>query len=237
MKTVGFVRAAAVWSRASGAQPACEGVDKQHLRGASLTSRMAIEVMTRCARAAGADPSQTPTLVASNLGEIQTAVALLAMMEGEGLPSPIRFKNSVHNAAAGLFGVAFANRRFSTALSAGEDLVAMALVEAAAWLASEGGEILVALSEEDVPAPLDRGEPGYAPLAVGLLLCAEGAAGDLALRDLRRDPSLTPDVDVGYRGNVVAPALGLASAFDARATEAVPLGGGWAVDVAPWSRR
>ena len=119
-------------------------------------------------------------MFASELGEVQTAVALLAMIRAEGVPSPMRFKNSVHNAASGTASIAWENRAFSTSLCAGDDLVAMALLEAMALLDAQGGDVVVSLAEEDVPMPLPRhGE--YLPVGFGFHLTAAPRPGALRL--------------------------------------------------------
>lgn len=231
---LGFVRSVAVWSRREGGSPECSAIAKHHLRGASLTTRMAIDVLTRCALDGGINPRECAVLVGSNLGEIQTAVALLAMMERDGLPSPIRFKNSVHNASVGLYGVALSSGCFSTALSAGEDLVAMALIEALAWLGAEGRPIAVALSEEEIPVPLERLEGSYEALAVGMLLTPEGREGDLAVTDIQRERGSVSVVVEGFEGNAVAPALAIVSAMKTKQEVSVALGAGWVATLSPW---
>lgn len=211
------------------ARPACAGVPASLLRGTSLATAIAVDVLRQAARAGGADLAATPTVFGSTLGEVQTAVALNAMIRAEGIPSPMRFKNSVHNAPAGVASIAHGSTRFSTSLSAGEDLVGVCLLEALAWLDANGGDVLVAIAEEDVPAPLPQRD-AYAPLGVALHLRAGG--GDLTLSRLRLDASAP---SLAHEGPPARSALALLDALAARRAGGVSLSRDparpWCVDV------
>ncbi len=217
------------------ADPPCAGIPSLALRGTGPCTRIAVEVALQAMRAAGADLVTTPTVFASSLGEIQTAVVLIDLVDTTGASSPIRFKNSVHNSSGGNFAVALHNRAFSTSLSGGHDLVAMALLEAWGWLDAHGGDVVVAFAEESVPAPLPDVEP-HPPLGLALHLStspvADGAPTLSAPRrlgaaavDARRPPHV---------GHGVAWALPLVEALAARRSGTVPLGSGddpWCVTV------
>lgn len=217
------MRAAAVlgvgcWSpQGAAARPACEGVAPSLLRGTSLATAIAVDVLRQAARAGGADLAATPTVFGSTLGEVQTAVALNVMIRAEGLPSPMRFKNSVHNAPGGVASIAHGNTGFTTSLSAGEDLVALCLLEALAWLDANGGDVLVALAEEEVPAPLPL-HGAYGPLGVALHLRA--GEGALTLSGLRTDAAVPA---LSHEGPPVRSALPLLDALASRRAGTVSL--------------
>jgi hypothetical protein len=195
-------------------RPACAGVPPSLLRGASAVTCAALDALRQAAAAGGADLREAATVFGSTLGEIQTAVALSAMIRREGVPSPLRFKNSVHNAAAGLASIAHGHTGFSTSLSAGGDLLGCCLAEALGWLDERGGDVLVVLAEEEIPAPLP-GYGRYPALAVALHLRA--GEGPVTLRDLALDPSAPEAESVpGYEGCPAASAIPLLRAIDAR---------------------
>lgn len=215
------------------ADPPCAGVSANALRGTGPCTRIGVEVALQAARAAGADPATTPTVFASGLGEIQTAVVLIDLVDSTGASSPIRFKNSVHNSAGGNFAVALHNRAFSTSLSAGADLVAMALLEAWGWLDAHGGELVLAFAEESIPAPLPA-HGSHPALGLALHLSAD-ARGGPSLSGLQRvagarvDPPGAP-----HAGHSIAWALPLVEALAARRPGVVALGEGedpWCVTV------
>lgn len=217
------------------ADPPCTGIPPHALRGTGPCTRIAVEVALQAMRAAGADPVTTPTVFASSLGEVQTAVVLIDLVDTTGASSPIRFKNSVHNSSGGNFAVAVRNRAFSTSLSAGDDLVAMALLEAWGWLDAHGGDLVVAFAEESVPAPLPHGEP-HPPLGLALHLSASPADGAPTLSALCRVGGAAVDaLRPPHVGHGVAWALPLVEALAARRATTVALGAGddpWCVTVA-----
>ena len=214
-------------------RPTCAGVSPSMLRGASVATCAALDVLRQAAVSGGADLRDAVTVFGSTLGEIQTAVALSAMIRGEGVPSPLRFKNSVHNAAGGLASIAHGNTGFSTSLSAGGDLLGCCLAEALAWLDERGGDVIVVLAEEEIPAPLP-GHHTYPALAVALHLRA--GDGPVTLRDLALDPSAPAAAPIaGYEGCACASAIPLLHALDARRAGTVGLSVGpaprWRVTV------
>lgn len=214
---------------APAARPACAGVPSTMLRGASVATCAAVEALRAAAAEGGADLSTVATVFGSTYGEIQTAVALSAMIRDQGLPSPMRFKNSVHNAPGGIASIAHANERFSTSLSAGGDLLGLCLLEAFAWLEESGGDAIVVLSEEELPPPLP-GHGAHPALSVALHLRA--GEGDLTLHRLRRDaagPRAAPPAP--FTDCATGAAIGLLEALEARRSGAVALS---VADGAPW---
>lgn len=127
-------------------------------------------------------PARIPSVYASCFGEMQTTLKLLDQMDDEPRLSPIRFQASVHNTASGLISLETKNRAFTTALAAGDATFAMALLEAQAWLCCHGGEILVLVADEKLPARLDH-QLRFPPLSVGLRLSATQTGRSLASLD------------------------------------------------------
>jgi len=164
------------------------------LRGTSRLTRMLGEVAARACAHGGADPRTVATIYASAYGELETMVRLLDnIFAGDGQLSPMRFKNSVHNAAAGLGSIGTSNRHFSTALAAGDRSFEAAMIEAWALLREIGGEVVIALADDRFPPPLDARWECKA-LAVGIALAAERPdRGAIAvLDDLRAESAPVP---------------------------------------------
>ena len=146
------------------------------LRGASRLTRMLGESAERACVAGGADPKTVATVYGSDYGEIETMVILLdTIFRGDGQLSPMRFKNSVHNAASGLSSIGQGNRSFSTSLAAGRRTFEASIIEAMALLEERGGEVVVAVADDSLPEPLRQLE-GWEALAVGLCLRSDEAA-------------------------------------------------------------
>ena len=205
-------------------------------RRASPLTRMAATVAAQAARQAGLDLARVPLVLGSAYGEIVAAAEMIRSFgEDEGLPSPTRFHNSVHNTAAAYLSMATGNRGFSTALAAGSATPAAVVLEALAWLRSRGGEALLVLLDELPPAPFDLAHP-YPTAAVALHVSAEPTRGTLAVvSGLRRGIASRPDLPGGLGAHPCAGAFAMAAAVARGQRGALGLGAfdedGWLVDV------
>ena len=218
---------AAAWSSAPpdplATHPAASLLPARLGRRASLLTRMAAEVLQQ----AGAGAS-VPTVYATGYGETETLVAILDSVYTDGTCSPARFHHSVHNTAAGLLSIATGNRAFSTTLSAGAETVAMALLEALAFLQQRGGEVVAVFADETPPAPFGR--EGFAPAAAALRLSALPVPGatQISLRRSERADGLPQRA--AFSTNPIAPALALVEALHLGRRGSFALPGGWALE-------
>lgn len=159
---------------------------KMRRRG-SLLVNMVADVAAQASAQAGVLLSAPRIVVGSAFGELATLLEMLDEREGDGVLSPLRFQNSVHNAAAGQLSIAHRNRAPATSLAAGNDTVAMVLLEAMTLLALGGDEVIAIVADEALPQSI---RPGHhaTPIAAALVLGApSGARPALAvLEDLRQ---------------------------------------------------
>jgi hypothetical protein len=208
-------------------------------RRATPLAAMVAEAVTQAAAEAGLELARVPLVLGSALGEIGIARTMLGeFREGEGLPSPTRFHNAVHNGPAAYVSLATGNRGFSTAIAAGRETPAAALLEAAGLLAERGGAVLVVLADEPPPDPFAPATP-WPPAAVALALTA--AAPDVparaTLRGLRHEAGAEVQVPDGLAGHPQAGGLALVAAVARGAAGEVALGGKgarrWVVEVEP----
>jgi len=126
----------------------------------------------------GGPARQCRSVFASRMGEMQRTLAVLgAMARGDTL-SPTDFSLTVHNTSSGLFSIAADNRQPSTAIAAGRDTCAAALLEAFGQLQRDPSTpVLVVIAEEALPllfAPF-ADEP-QVDCAVALLLGGDGGS-------------------------------------------------------------
>jgi hypothetical protein len=123
------------------------------------------------------------TVFASRHGSINESIDLLEAVVRSERISPAKFSHTVHNAQAGLFSIAAANRCASSSLSAGEDSFPCAWIEAATHVQREPDRAVL-LVMADVPladtfASLVD-EPAV-PYALALLVAATGEGSRVAL--------------------------------------------------------
>ena len=141
-------------------------------RRSSLPVRLAINAAFNACKMAGIDASETPSLFASVGGEMVIADQLcLELAKPVVHISPTQFHNSVHNAAAAYWSIITGCKQASSAMAAGEQTIAMALVEAWSQLATQGGHLLLVCYEERWPDYVDPGFGQHA-IAYAMLLSA-----------------------------------------------------------------
>jgi len=222
-------------------------------RRTSLLIRMVAEVAAQAVEQAGVSPQDIPIVVGSAFGELGTTIEMLDEMEADGALSPMRFHNSVHNSAAGYLSIAHGNRRPATSLAAGNETVAMVLLEALGLLADRGGDVLAIIADEALPLQLVptigtgavsaalvlRAAPGGATAFAGVPSSQRTLIGPQALAligDIRQAADPTPaaarTVEVASPSAAILPviaaimdAAGQAAASPAVRIELAPAGG------------
>lgn len=148
-------------------------------RRSSQAMQMAFSAADAACLRAGRSPGLLPSVFASVAGEIQTTDLLCTeLAKPEPVVSPSAFHNSVQNTVAGYWSITHRCTQPSTALAAGHDTFAMALLEAWCQLSCHGGELLLVCYDETWPAYLapDSGNPAF---ACALVLAAGAVDGSL----------------------------------------------------------
>ena len=165
---------------------AVEGADSPNAqskqrRRSSLLVNMVADVAAQASAAAGVPLSRLRVVVGSAFGELTTLVEMLEERERDGLLSTLRFQNSVHNSAAGQLSIASKNKAAAMSMAAGNDTVAMVLLEAMTLLALGGDEVLAIVADEPLPAAI---WPGLQTpqVAAALVLAAHAGAPAAAVR-------------------------------------------------------
>ncbi|MFT5354341.1 MAG: 3-oxoacyl-(acyl-carrier-protein) synthase [Polyangiales bacterium] len=163
-------------------RPALAFVDSRMKRATSLMTRMAVHCVDSAIESSGLPKDGCATVFGSEHGEIQIAIDQMAMMQdGEGRISPARFKNSVHNTAAGLFSIAAKNQGFTTALAAGADTFPLSLLEGMALLlAGDAKHAIIVVADEPLPPPIAHAST-HTAMAIALALSIEGPGPKLSL--------------------------------------------------------
>lgn len=218
-------------------RPTCAILNPRIGRYTSLVTRISVEVATQACVGGGAGLRNVATVFGSANGELLIAFELLDMIERDGVASPARFMNSVHNTASGHVSISAGNTGFSTALAAGGRTFAMCLLEAWAWLEEHGGSIVVVVADEPLPEHLESlGQ--YDALGVAFHLAAEplpakamGRLSGLA----RRDPiESSGNIAERLAKNPSAAALPLVEAVLRKRSGLVPVeigGEAWSVEL------
>lgn len=186
-------------------------------RRAPETVLLALEVAMAACEDAGRDPRLLPSVFTSTHGDLAITDYMAATLADDPRAlSPIRFHNSVHNAAAGYWTIGAGCMAAATAISAGPASFAQGLVEALAQLAA--GEDAVLLAGYDVAATGPLGAVTTSEgLLGGALVLARSGSGRLLRAALVQSNADSGDGALAQRcgGNAMAPMLPL---FDTLAT-------------------
>ncbi len=214
-------------------------LDRSLRRGLSDVTRLFMHVALGALQDAEAIASHPHVIFASAFGEIATAEVMLAQAFEENSASPIRFRQSVHNTAEGLYSISVGNREPATAIAAGWDTVAMGLLEAKAQLACGASQVLLVFAEEIVPQALSA-EHQYGALAAAFVLSTQaGPRSRAALGQIKRRASAGLREPFGTEQHPLGPALGLARAIESGVAECIIVGEGsapYCIDVEPRER-
>ena len=140
-------------------------------RRSSDCVRWAVQVAQEAIAQSDLDPRDVPTVFASSGGEMGVFDKLCrSLATAERMISPTLFHQSVHNTAAGYWGIATTGQQSSTALSCYDDSFAAGLLEACTVVCVEGSPVLLVAYDLAVPAPLSQARPITTGFAVALVL-------------------------------------------------------------------
>lgn len=140
-------------------------------RRSTVSVRWAVHVAQEAMRQSRLAPSTVATVFASSGGEMAVLDQLCrALTTTERIISPTLFHQSVHNTAAGYWGIATSCQESSTALSCYDDSCAAGLLEAVTYATIEQRPVLFVSYDLPAPDPLIRARPIQSAFAAALLL-------------------------------------------------------------------
>ncbi|MBB5694257.1 beta-ketoacyl synthase chain length factor [Muricoccus pecuniae] len=186
-------------------------------RRTSAAVRLALAVAAEAASASGLPPDGMETVFASSNGDGAVVGSILeALHTPGGAISPTQFHNSVHNAAAGYWGIATGSHRASVSLGGHDDSFATGLVQAAAAVVARRVPVLFCCSDAPLTPPLDGRRPTGAIFGAALVL-VPGDAGTVLSVEMadRAEPASAGALGPLMAANPAARALPLLQALAA----------------------
>lgn len=202
------------------ARPSPQLLPPNERRRAPETVAVALEVALAACTAAGRDPKALPSVFASTHGELAITDYMCATLaQAPATISPIRFHNSVHNAAAGYWTIGAGAMAPATAISAYDASFAQGLIEALAQLAAGAEAVLLVGYDSHAVGPLGTMARSIGLLGAALVLSRDDGRPGLRVRAALMNGTLQPTAASGplgrhAAGNAMAPMLPL---FDALA--------------------
>lgn len=180
---------AAPWTPAECAVPPPAMLPATERRRTSLAVRLALAAAAEAA--AGEDAAALETVFASSNGDGAVVGAILeTLSDPAGAISPTQFHNSVHNAAAGYWGIGAGSTSPSVSVGGHDDTVAAGLLQAAAAVSARRRRVLFCAYDAPLPPPLDAVRRTTVPFAAAMVLLPEAGGAARAALDLRFRPGL-----------------------------------------------
>ena len=160
-------------------------------RRASRVIKLSLGVGLEAVRQAGADASTLATVFSASGADGHNCHALCEQLAGEDRQiSPTRFHNSVHNAAAGYWGIATRAMAPCQVIGAYDASFGAGLLDALAQVAIDSQPVLLIAYDSEYPAPLHakRDTPDCAGVALLLSPWAAGALGAITVAPTNQAP-------------------------------------------------
>jgi hypothetical protein len=173
------------WPATASVAPDLGFVEPMTRRRLSTLSRAALKVAHECV----ADMPEVRLVFASRHGELHRTTDILHTIDAGKTVSPTSFSLSVLNTMTGVFGIVRGDRSAASAVSAGNETLGYALLEAYAQHAADASRPVL-LVYADEPADLAYGpiEDEVEGGALAILIDARAATGRLeCARDARSD--------------------------------------------------
>jgi hypothetical protein len=163
-------------------------------RRSSDIVRWAVHVAQEAMQQAEIDAREVASVFASSEGETEVLDRLCtALATPQRVISPTLFHHSVHNAAAGYWGIATGSQHSSTALCGYDSSFCAGLLEATAYAHMEGKPVLLVVYDLPPPSPLYDARPMRGRFAAALVLTRTPASHNLAQLDLTLSNDLTEE--------------------------------------------
>ena len=189
-------------------------------RRAPDTVAVALEVAARVCEAAGRSPGDLPAVFASTHGDLAISDYMCTtLVATPTLISPIKFHNSVHNAAAGYWSIGTGSYAAYTAISAFHYTFAEGLLEAATQALCEERPVLFVCFDIEAKGALASMAPSRGVLGTALVIGPEGVSTGRTMGlqiDATAPSVLTPATSTAaalLADNALAPALPLFEAL------------------------
>ncbi len=185
-------------------------------RRAPDTVVLALEVAAAACADAALDPTLLPSIFASTHGDLSVCDSMSTTLAASPeLVSPIKFHNSVHNAAVGYWTIATGAVEASTALSASNETFAEGLLEAAVYALSEHRPVLLVVYDIQVVGGLASVTKSDGLFGVALVIAPEADQRTKCQLDIDwvdLPASVAPEIscspaEAAVSGNALAPML------------------------------
>jgi hypothetical protein len=174
------------WVHAPTVLPAPQALPAAERRRTGAVVKLALAAGLEAVAHAGADAATLAAVFTSSGGDGQNCDEICrTLASSERQLSPTRFHNSVHNAAAGYWGIATGATAACNALCAYDASFGAGLLEALTQVVTERSAVLLVAYDARYPEPLYGARPIPDGFGIALVLAPAPGARPLARLDVR----------------------------------------------------
>ena len=207
--TSAVLRGEQAYANAPSVLPAPSILPPAERRRASRVVKLTLAVGLEAAAHAGADVAQLATVFSASGADGHNCHALCEQLASDDRQiSPTRFHNSVHNAAAGYWGIATGAMAPCQVICAYDGSFGAGLLDALGQVVLDRQTTLLIAYDSEYPAPLFAKRPVPDVAGLGLLLTAARSERSLAsitvMPDTRAADTLADDALEGLRLSIPA---------------------------------
>jgi hypothetical protein len=156
------------------ALPAPAALPANERRRANQAVRLALACIDRTMAGLPFDLSTLRSVFATDEGTGEVCSRMMEALATTREVSPLVFSNSVLNAPAGYFSIAYHNRQPSNVISLGEESFASGLLCALTEASANGQPVLLVSYDPAMTSPMDEVLPLTVPLATAWLISSTG---------------------------------------------------------------
>lgn len=186
----------AAYARSDATVPPSSLLPPAERRRATPATRIALTVAQQALAQAQLNAVDVSAVFASSSGNPDIIHDICAMLAARDYQiSPIKFHNSVHNAASGYYSIAVQSHRAVTSLCAFDGTAPAALLESAAQANADNGPVLMVSYDLPYPFPLSEARPMVDAWAIALAVAPAGYPDAIAQIVLSADSGV-PDTEL-----------------------------------------
>lgn len=178
--TAGVLSGACAWERAATVLPVPQCLSGAERRRVSTLVKLTLAAGLEASAAAAMDAARLASVFSSSGGDGANCHEICTVLAGDRQISPTRFHNSVHNAAAGYWGIATHATPASNALCAYDASFAAGVLEALCQVAVEARSVLLIAYDAPYLEPLRSARPIADTFAVAMVLSPARGGTSLA---------------------------------------------------------
>lgn len=203
--------------------PTADILPPREKRRASPTVNLSLHLAETAQKSSKIDPQQLRTVFATSDGDSDIFDYLCRnLAEDQPAISPTLFHQSLHNSAAGYYGIAVHSYQASLSISAGDETFSAGLFTAAMEATAHQAPVLLVSYNLPYPAPMDRHYPMLTWFGVSLVLSPvrlENSWAKLDLQLVQREKASVlsmPSLEILKEGNLIAKSLPFLAALSAK---------------------